>query len=110
MNMNNLNNILVALEGLKADDGFTLKGYAFKTYRTGWQVATDGLECDTPTEALKAIQMYNGTCGAWKSPTTGRICIDHSFRVSTKREAMEIGKKCHQESIFRWASMESVNC
>lgn len=107
--MNNLNIILEALKGLKANDGFTLKGYAFKTYRTGWQVATDGVECDTPEEALEAVQMYNGICGAWKSPTTGKICIDHSFRVNTKQEAMRLGRECKQETVFRWASMKPID-
>jgi len=99
---------LAMLEGLKENDGLTLKkGYAI-TYKSGWQVATEGIECKAPIEALEAILAYDGTCGVWFSG--GIYYIDKSHRVDTKREALQIGRECKQISILRWKDMGLVYC
>lgn len=99
---------LAMLEGLKENDGLTLKkGYAI-TYKSGWQVATEGVECKTAFEALKAVSSYNGTCGVWYAG--GIYYIDKSHRVNTKREALEIGRKCKQISVLCWRNMGLVYC
>lgn len=96
------------LMGLKNNDGITLKGFKSVTYKSGWQVADHGVECRTIEEAAAAIASMDGTCGVWYAD--GIYYIDHSFRVSTKREALTIGRACNQISVLRWASMTLVYC
>ena len=40
----------------------------------------------------------------------GIYYIDHSFRVNTKREAMEIGKAHNQISVLCWRTMGLAYC
>ena len=93
---------------LKNNDGLTLKKGAPITYKSGYQVATEGIECKTAREAINAVKAYKGDCGVWYSE--GIYYIDKSHRVSTKREALEIGRKCNQISVLRWRDMGLVYC
>ena len=99
---------LKTLRTLKENDGLTLKDYQSIVYKSGWQVATDGVECHTLQEAMKAICQYNGTCGVWLEK--GIYYIDKSHRVNTKREAMVRGKACHQISVLCWRNMKLAYC
>lgn len=96
------------LKKLNNNDGLTLKGGKIITYKSGWQVATEGVELTTMVEAMKAIKTYDGNCGIWFSE--GVWYIDRSRRVSTKREALEIGRACNQQSILKWSDMSLVWC
>ena len=93
---------------LANNDGLTLKAGKIITYRTGWQVADYGTECYSPEEAIKAVRAMNGNCGIWLE--NGVYYIDHSFRVETKREAMEIGKQHNQISVLCWRNMKLAYC
>jgi len=93
---------------LQNNDGLTLKAGKVITYKSGWQVATEGRECATPAEAMKAVKAYNGNCGIWFSD--GIYYIDKSHRVNTKREALTIGKACNQISVLRWRDLALVYC
>ena len=93
---------------LSENDGMTLKNGNKITYKSGWQVATEGVECKTAREAMNAVKAYNGNCGVWYSE--GIYYIDKSKRVSTKREAMEIGRACNQISILKWANVSLTYC
>lgn len=93
---------------LTENDGMTLKKGNKITYKSGWQVATEGVECKTAREAINAVKAYNGNCGVWYSE--GIYYVDKSKRVSTKREAMEIGRACNQISILKWANMSLAYC
>lgn len=93
---------------LAENDGMTLKNGNKIVYKSGWQVATEGVECKTAREAINAVKAYNGNCGVWYSE--GIYYIDKSKRVSTKREAMEIGRACNQISILKWANMSLAYC
>ena len=93
---------------LAENDGMTLKNGNKITYKSGWQVATEGVECKTAREAMNAVKAYNGNCGVWYSE--GIYYVDKSKRVSTKREAMEIGRACNQISILKWANMSLAYC
>ena len=93
---------------LAENDGLTLKNGKIITYKTGWQVATEGVECRTAREAINAVKAYNGDCGVWYSE--GVYYIDKSHRVNTKREAMEIGRKCNQISVLGWRTMGLAYC
>lgn len=96
------------LKALKNNDGLTLKDGKAITYKTGYQVADYGIECKTLEEAEKAIAEMNGTCGIWFSD--GIYYVDHSFRVNTKKEALEIGRANNQISILKWSDMSLVYC
>lgn len=96
------------IKNLKNNDGLTLKGGKKIQYKSGWQVATEGVECASPAEAIKAVRAYNGDCGVWYSE--GVYYIDKSKRVDTKREALNIGRACNQISVLRWSNMGLVYC
>ena len=93
---------------LQNNDGLTLKDGKPITYKSGWQVATEGVECRNAWDALKAIKKYNGTCGVWYSK--GIYYIDKSHRVNTKREALEVGRACNQISVLGWRKMSLAYC
>lgn len=96
------------LKKIKDNGGLTLKNGKVITYKSGWQVATEGIETENIVVAMKAIKAYGGNCGIWFA--NGIWYIDKSKRVSTKREAMEIGRACNQISILKWANMSLAYC
>ena len=96
------------LKGLANNDGLTLKRGQRITYKSGWQVATEGKETTEAREAMNYIKQYNGDCGVWYSD--GIYYIDKSHRVSTKREAMTVGRQCNQISILNWRTMGLAYC
>ena len=93
---------------LTNNDGLTLKKGKIITYKTGWQVATEGIETRDAREAINAVKAYNGDCGIWYSE--GIYYIDKSKRVNTKHEALEIGRACNQISILSWRTMGLAYC
>ena len=93
---------------LANNDGLTLKKGKKITYKTGYQVATEGVECHTAREAIQAVKTYGGDCGIWYSD--GIYYIDKSHRVSTKKEALKVGRECNQISVLRWRDMGLVYC
>lgn len=93
---------------LANNDGLTLKKGKKITYKTGYQVATEGVECHTAREAIQAIKAYGGDCGVWFFNNC--YFVDKSHRVSTKKEALEIGRACNQISVLRWRDMGLVYC
>ena len=96
------------LKKLANNDGLTLKNGKLITYKSGYQVATEGLETKDINEAMQMIRNYNGNCGVWFSE--GIYYIDKSHRVNTKREALTIGRACNQISVLKWATMGLVYC
>lgn len=93
---------------LRDNEGLTLKYGKPTAYKTGWQVATDGIATTSAREAINAVKAYDGNCGVWFSDSV--YYIDHSKRVNTKREALEIGRANNQISILRWKDMGLVYC
>ena len=96
------------LKKIVDNGGLTLKNGKPIVYKSGWQVATEGIETTDMREAMNAIKAYNGNCGIWFSG--GVWYIDKSHRVSTKKEALEIGRRCNQISILRWRDMGLAYC
>lgn len=43
---------------LAENDGMTLKNGNKIVYKSGWQVATEGVECKTAREAINAVKAY----------------------------------------------------
>jgi hypothetical protein len=93
---------------LKDNDGLTLKKGQRVTFKTGYQVATEGIETRDPREAINAVKAYGGNCGIWFSD--GVYYIDKSHRESTLQKALEVGRACKQISILRWRDMGLVYC
>ena len=96
------------LRKLTNNDGLTLKGGKVITYKSGWQVATEGKETTDIKEAMQMIRAYKGDCGVWYSE--GIYYIDKSHRVNTKREALAVGRACNQISILNWKTMGLAYC
>lgn len=96
------------LKKLTNNDGLTLKAGKVIRYKSGWQVATEGQETTDIQEAMMMIRQYKGDCGVWYSE--GIYYIDKSHRVSTKREAMTIGRQCNQISVLCWRTMGLAYC
>ena len=96
------------LKKLKNEDGLTLKKGKIIEYKTGWQVATEGIETDDVQEAMKIIKAYNGNCGVWYYENI--YYIDKSHRVNTKKEALRIGKEHNQISVWRWKKSGLAHC
>ena len=97
-----------SIKNLKENDGLTLKGGKKITYKSGYQVATEGVICNTPKEAIKAVKAYGGNCGIWFAD--GVYYIDKSHRVSTKKEALRLGQLHNQISVLKWSTMALVYC
>ena len=93
---------------LKDNDGLTLKNGKAISYKSGWQVATEGIEVTTSREAINAVKAYKGDCGVWFS--NGIYYIDKSKRVNTKKEAMQIGREHNQISVLNWKTMGLAYC
>ena len=93
---------------LKDNDGLTLKNGKAIIYKSGWQVATEGIETKSAKEAINAVKAYNGNCGVWFAD--GIYYINRSHRVNTKRKAMEIGRACNQISVLNWKKMSLAYC
>lgn len=96
------------INNLKNNDGLTLRAGRLVVYKTGYQVATEGVECKTPREAIDAVKTFGGNCGVWYSE--GIYYIDRSHRVSTKAEALRLGRECNQISVLAWKGMRLVYC
>ena len=96
------------LIAMQDNDGMTLKGHKPIEYKSGWQVATEGVETRNSKMAIHYIKMYGGNCGIWKS--NGTYYIDKSHRVNTKREALQVGRACNQQSILKWSNKSLVWC
>lgn len=96
------------LASLKNNDGATLKNYKLVNYKSGWQVADNGYECRTIEEAAEAIDKLGGNCGIWFAD--GIYYIDHSFRVGTKKQALQIGRDNNQISVYGWKRGNLAYC
>lgn len=93
---------------LKDNDGLTLKNGKPINYKTGYQVATEGIETRSARTAIIQVKLYGGNCGIWYSE--GIYYIDKSHRVNTKKEALKVGKECNQISVLNWRTMGLVYC
>lgn len=93
---------------LKDNDGLTLKNGKPINYKTGYQVATEGIETRSARTAIIQVKIYGGNCGIWYSD--GIYYIDKSHRVNTKKEALKVGRECNQISILKWSTMGLIYC
>ena len=96
------------IQKLQNNDGLTLKNGKKISYKSGYQVATEGIECKTARDAINTIKAYCGNCGVWFSD--GIYYIDKSKRVNTKKEALKIGRENNQISILKWKNLSLIYC
>ena len=92
------------IKKLQNNDGLTLKGGKCITYKSGYQGATEGIETTSPQEAIKAVRAYGGNCGVWFE--NGIYYIDKSHRVTTKRDALQLGREKKSNKHFTMANNE----
>lgn len=97
-----------SLRKISEGGGLTLKNGRPISYKTGYQVATEGIETTDIHEAMKAVKSYGGSCGIWFE--NGIWYIDKSRRISTKTEALKLGRSCNQISILKWNTMSLIYC
>lgn len=97
-----------SIKKLADNDGLTLRAGKPITYKTGWQVATEGIKTTDAREAINVVKAYGGNCGVWYAG--GVYYVDKSRRVKTKREALEIGKAHNQISVLGWHNMALAYC
>ena len=97
-----------SIKKLSNGDGLTLKAGKPIRYKSGWQVADAGIETASAQEAINHVRKLGGNCGVWFE--NGVYYIDHSFRVDTKYEALELGRKHNQISVYGWRRGNLAYC
>lgn len=90
------------IKKLKNNEGLTLRRGRVMRYKTGWQVATEGIETKDPKVAINQVKAYKGNCGLWFAD--GVYYVDKSHRENTKHQALEVGRTHNQISIYGWTS------
>lgn len=92
------------IRNIKENEGLTLRNGKVVQYKTGWQVGITGITCKTPEEVSRILHSNlgrKGNIGIWLSE--GIYYIDISKRITTKRNALAVGKVMNQQSIYGWA-------
>lgn len=82
--------------------------------KSGYQVSKQDLVivpiADFNKYLIKAlVEMLGGRgeyLGVWVD--NGKVYVDISCRVATKRDAMQMGRDLNQLSVLRWADMECL--
>ena len=91
------------IRNLADNEGLTLRNGKIVEYKTGWQVGIQGVECKTPEAVSELLHKgigRKGNIGIWFS--NGIYYVDISKRISTKQNALTIGKLMNQQSIYGW--------
>ena len=92
------------IRNIVEDGGLTLRNGKIVEYKTGWQVGITGVTCNTPEEVSALLHSglgRKGNVGIWLHD--GIYYIDVSKRITTKKDALTIGKLMNQQSIYGWA-------
>ena len=91
------------IRNIENEGGLTLRNGKIVEYKTGWQVGIQGIECRTPEEVSILLHKgmgRKGNIGIWYS--NGIYYIDISKRITTKQDALKVGKLMNQQSIYGW--------
>ena len=91
------------IRNIAEDQGLTLRNGKIVEYKTGWQVGITGITCKTPEEVSDLLHHgigRKGNIGIWYSE--GIYYIDVSKRITTKQDALKVGKIMNQQSIYGW--------
>ena len=84
------------------------------TLKTGYQVSkcdllvipTESLTRDLLKALIKRLASRGEYLGVWID--NGKVYVDISCRVATKRDAMQMGRDLNQLSVLRWADMQCL--
>ena len=94
---------------IQEGQGLTLKNGKIVEYKTGWQVGMIGIKCQTPEEVANFLHRAQPkSCGIWLSD--GIYYVDYGKRVTTKKDALELGRLCDQQEIYGWAPRKHGQC
>lgn len=91
------------IRNIENEGGLTLRNGKIVEYKTGWQVGITGITCKTPEEVTELLHRgigRKGNIGIWYSG--GIYYIDISKRITTKQDALKVGKIMNQQSIYGW--------
>ena len=91
------------IRNIENEGGLTLRNGKIVEYKTGWQVGITGITCKTPEEVTELLHNgigRKGNIGIWYS--NGIYYIDISKRITTKQDALKVGKIMNQQSIYGW--------
>ena len=91
------------IRNIADNQGLTLRNGKIVEYKTGWQVGITGIEVKTAEEVshiLHSEMGRKGNIGIWLSE--GIYYIDISKRITTKQDALKVGKIMNQQSIYGW--------
>ena len=99
-------NIITTLHTMCEDGGATLRKGEPVQYATGYQVGLRGKKTRNIEIALDTVLKWGGNAGLWKHH--GFWYIDESVHIDTLAEAMELGRKYNQLSIYDWATGECL--
>ena len=89
------------IRNIEEGQGLTLRNGKIVEYKTGWQVGITGITCKTPEEVSALLHSglgRHGNVGIWLSG--GIYYIDVSKRVTTKKDALAVGRVMNQECIY----------
>lgn len=106
------------LKKIVNDGGATLRRDGCTvTYADGYQVSkqdcyiidiTETEELATAVNTVLAMLNQEEFCGIWIND--GKAYIDISVRIADKGEALNMGRKLNQISIYDWATGNCINC
>ena len=88
------------IRNITENQGLTLRNGKIVEYKTGWQVGITGITCKTPEEVSDLLHHgigRNGNIGIWYSG--GIYYIDVSRRITTKQDALKVGKNMNKKNI-----------
>ena len=91
------------IRNIENEGGLTLRNGKIVEYKTGWQVGITGITCKTPEEVTELLHRgigRKGNIGIWYSG--GIYYIGISKRITTKQDALKVGKIMNQQSIYGW--------
>ena len=102
------------IRNIQEDQGLTRRNGKIVEYKTGWQVGVTGVTCKTPEEVSTLLHSglgKKGNVGIWLHD--GIYYIDVSKRITTKKNALSVGRVMNQQSIYGWRPRKHgqlVNC
>lgn len=109
---------VLKIKKIISDGGTTLRrdGVAVK-YNSGYQVSrrdcyiidiTETEELANAVNTVLSMLKRGECCGIWIND--GKAYIDISIRLADKGEALNMGKKLNQISIYEWSTGDCINC
>lgn len=93
---------------LQDNEGLTLRNGKIVEYKTGWQVGITGIKCRTPEEVSALLHNgigRKGNIGIWLS--NGIYYVDISKRITTKKDALALGRAMNQQSVYGWRTRKA---